>query len=43
MVHERDHARQWLQRLEAETWQFQQEQQESRDQMVELLQSLVPK
>ena len=38
MVHERDHARQQLQRLEAETWQFQQEQQESRDQMVELLQ-----
>ena len=38
VVHERDHARQRLQWLEAETWQFQQEQQESRDQMVELLQ-----
>ena len=38
MVHERDHARQRLQQLEAETWWFQQEQQESRDQMVELLQ-----
>ena len=38
MVRERDRSRQWLQCLEAETWQFQQEQQESRDQMVELLQ-----
>ena len=38
VVHERDRARQWLQRLEAETRQFQQEQQEGRDQMVELLQ-----
>ena len=38
VVHERDHAQQWLQRLEAETQRFQQEQQESRDQMVELLQ-----
>ena len=38
IVHERDHARQRLQQLEAETWWFQQEQQESRDQMVELLQ-----
>ena len=38
VVHERDHARQWLQRLEAETQQFEQQQQESRDQMVELLQ-----
>ena len=38
MVHERDHARQQLQWLEAETWWFQQKQQESRDQMVELLQ-----
>ena len=38
MVHEQDHAQQWLQWLEAETRQFQQEQQESRDQMVELLQ-----
>ena len=35
VVHEQDHARQWLQRLEAETQQFQQE---SRDQKVELLQ-----
>ena len=38
MVHEQDHARQWLQQLETETQRFQQEQQESRDQMVELLQ-----
>ena len=38
VVHEQDHAQQWLQWLEAETLQFQQEQQESRDQMVELLQ-----
>ena len=38
VVHERDHARQRLQQLEAETRRFQQEQQESRDQMVELLQ-----
>ena len=38
VVHERDHARQRLQQLEAETQRFQQEQQEIRDQMVELLQ-----
>ena len=38
MVHERDHAQQWLQWLEAETRWFQQEQQESQDQIVELLQ-----
>ena len=38
VVHEQDHAWQWLQRLEAETQWFQQEQQESQDQMVELLQ-----
>ena len=38
VVHERDHAQQQLQWLEAETRWFQQEQQESRDQMVELLQ-----
>ena len=38
MVYEQDHAQQRLQWLEAETWQFQQEQQESRDQMLELLQ-----
>ena len=25
VVHERDHARQWLQWLEAETWRFQQD------------------
>ena len=38
VVHERDHARQQLQRLKAETRRFQQEQQESGEQMVELLQ-----
>ena len=38
VVHERDHARQRMQRLEAEAWRFQQEQQENREQMVELLQ-----
>ena len=38
VVHERDHARQRLQWLQAETWWYQQEQQESRNQMVELLQ-----
>ena len=38
VVHERDHARQRLQRLEVETQSFQQEQQESQEQMVELWQ-----
>ena len=38
VVHERDHARQRMQRLEAEARRFQQEQQENREQMVELLQ-----
>ena len=39
VVHEQDHARQQLQQLEAEICWFQQEQQESQDQMVELLQT----
>ena len=38
VVHEWDHARQRMQRLEAEARRFQQEQQENREQMVELLQ-----
>ena len=38
VVHEQDHARQRLQKLEAEMQKIQQEQQESQDQMVELLQ-----
>ena len=38
VVHERDHARQRMQRLEAEARRFQQKQQENREQMVELLQ-----
>ena len=38
VVHERNHMRQRMQRLEAEARRFQQEQQENREQMVELLQ-----
>ena len=38
VVHERDHTRQRMQRLEAEARRFQQEQQENREQLVELLQ-----
>ena len=38
VVHEWDHARQRMQRLEAEARRFQQERQENREQMVELLQ-----
>ena len=38
VVHEQDHARQRMQRLEAKAQRFQQEQQENQEQMVELLQ-----
>ena len=42
VVHEQDHARQQLQRLEVETQRFQQEQQESREQMVNFKYTLRP-